>query len=614
MAFKRQRIKLPQSHWPIALVVGMVTFLLVALQQYNSKFIVSAETSIGEKNVFAGTCLLIVGLIGIGVVGTVMLRIMKMPVAEESEAPGEQKASRAPRYLIALQMATLGLGAVLIICSVRLALFPRHLQHRQLAFSNQMQASQKLEQILLSQGSVNNNSEITQLFSVSHLDGVLHTVQNSGGFTLQNRLYAISQIEQSQNRQLIAFNKLPIAEAQFRFWFLVLLVIGTTFCIASMTALNLGMKEIERTEDLAVEVVNNLKAMRVLSGHLPVAICRYRAGHVTYRNTAWMMMTGDHAGNYEDTVAIRIDSAFKLDRTEFISKLELAESRCEAFEGDLKVIDEAGAIRQFHVEGTPVIDPRDKLFYLLLIGVDETNELRALNKLQVKTRQLEHSNARLKDALGSIEENFDEFVHSLVRAVEAKDDYTAGHSERVTAYAVTIADKMGLGLEELKTIQIGCLVHDVGKIGVPDAILTKPSGLTEEEFHIIQAHPEIGARMLEGVPFFADCVGIVRWHHERLDGTGYPDGLKGDEIPLIVQIASVADSFDAMTSSRAYRKGMPVEKAMMLLYEDAAKGKIALEIVDVLADMVREGVAPVSGLQTRASSQPERQSLNEEAA
>jgi putative two-component system response regulator len=146
-------------------------------------------------------------------------------------------------------------------------------------------------------------------------------------------------------------------------------------------------------------------------------------------------------------------------------------------------------------------------------------------------------------------------AHALTAAVEAKDPYTAGHAIRVTAYAMTIAEIVG-GIDLLRFRLAGDL-HDVGKIGVPDTVLNKPDRLTVEEFDLVKKHPVIGARILE--PLIDDdlVLGVVRSHHERWDGGGYPDGLAGEDIPLPARVLAVADTLDAMSSDRAYRKGLP---------------------------------------------------------
>jgi putative nucleotidyltransferase with HDIG domain len=144
-------------------------------------------------------------------------------------------------------------------------------------------------------------------------------------------------------------------------------------------------------------------------------------------------------------------------------------------------------------------------------------------------------------------------IRALAAALDARDPYTAGHSERVSTLSVEIGRALALGEEELDVLRLGALLHDIGKIGVPDDVLGKPAALTSTEFELIRAHPVIGARILRSIPFRAPHLPIVELHHERPDGTGYPHGLIGDAIPLAAHIVHVADAYDAITSARAYR-------------------------------------------------------------
>jgi len=148
-------------------------------------------------------------------------------------------------------------------------------------------------------------------------------------------------------------------------------------------------------------------------------------------------------------------------------------------------------------------------------------------------------------------------LEALTSAIDAKDPYTCGHSQRVSELSRRLAETVGLDPAEVETIRISGLVHDIGKIGVPESVLLKTSRLTDEEFDLIKMHPEIGHRILRGINLFEDALPGVLHHHERWDGRGYPAGLAGDEIPLIARIIGVADAFDAMSSSRTYRSAMP---------------------------------------------------------
>jgi putative nucleotidyltransferase with HDIG domain len=154
-------------------------------------------------------------------------------------------------------------------------------------------------------------------------------------------------------------------------------------------------------------------------------------------------------------------------------------------------------------------------------------------------------------------------IAALAAAIDARDPYTRGHSEQVTRYAVRLAETLGYGSAWIERVRYAALLHDVGKIGVPDAILLKPTRLTAAEFDVMKQHAEIGANIVATV--FEDVQAIVRHHHENYDGTGYPDGLASDDIPLEARLIAVADAFDAMTSDRAYRAALPVEEALARL-------------------------------------------------
>jgi putative nucleotidyltransferase with HDIG domain len=153
-------------------------------------------------------------------------------------------------------------------------------------------------------------------------------------------------------------------------------------------------------------------------------------------------------------------------------------------------------------------------------------------------------------------------LHSLTSAVDAKDAYTCGHSERVALISRALAQRAGLTDQQVQRIYMAGLLHDVGKIGVPEAVLQKAGKLTDEEFDLIKKHPEIGARILRDVKQVQDIIPGVLYHHERYDGRGYPAKLAGEDIPLMGRIICLADCFDAMTSSRTYRKALPLETAL----------------------------------------------------
>jgi putative nucleotidyltransferase with HDIG domain len=173
----------------------------------------------------------------------------------------------------------------------------------------------------------------------------------------------------------------------------------------------------------------------------------------------------------------------------------------------------------------------------------------------VVARQVHQRYVDLKDAYSGT-------IRSLVAAIEAKDPYTKGHSVRVARYAVAISRALDLRDEDVERIEYASLLHDLGKVGISRALLAKESALTDFEFDQIRQHPDIGAHILESVPFLADVRPIVQYHHERIDGAGYGQGLAGDAIPLAARVLAVADSYDAMTSERPYRHALTHEAAV----------------------------------------------------
>jgi putative two-component system response regulator len=167
----------------------------------------------------------------------------------------------------------------------------------------------------------------------------------------------------------------------------------------------------------------------------------------------------------------------------------------------------------------------------------------------------------------------------FARAVEAKSPFTHGHADRVTQYALALAQAVGLPRDQQEVLRRGALLHDIGKISIPDAILNKPGPLTEAEMEIIKEHPAQGVKIIEPLESLRDVIPLIRWHHERLDGRGYPDGLSGDAIPYLVRILSVADVYDALASERPYRPALAHAKCVDILQSDAAGGGLDAELV-----------------------------------
>ncbi len=181
-----------------------------------------------------------------------------------------------------------------------------------------------------------------------------------------------------------------------------------------------------------------------------------------------------------------------------------------------------------------------------------------------------------------------EIVRTLVATIEAKDVYTVGHSERVTAYAMQIGEEMGFLGEGMADVQLAGLLHDVGKIGVPEQVLNKPGKLTDEEFAIIRQHPEIGANIIQNIADTDVVVRIVRHHHEKFDGSGYPEGLAGEAIPMEARILAVADAYDAMTSNRPYRRVLDPDQ-MVAEFERHAGTQFDPAVTEVFVELYRSG-------------------------
>jgi len=190
---------------------------------------------------------------------------------------------------------------------------------------------------------------------------------------------------------------------------------------------------------------------------------------------------------------------------------------------------------------------------------------RGVREILELTDSFNHAAASIRDGQDRLVRAYVEFVSSLASALDARDPYTAGHSLRVSDYSCAIATAMNVEIQEQELIRVGALLHDIGKIGISDAVLQKQGKLTPEEEALIQQHPVIGRKILECVHGFEPYLPVVELHHENWDGTGYPRGLKGDETPRMARIVKVADAYDAMTSDRPYRRGMLHQDAVRIL-------------------------------------------------
>jgi response regulator RpfG family c-di-GMP phosphodiesterase len=198
-------------------------------------------------------------------------------------------------------------------------------------------------------------------------------------------------------------------------------------------------------------------------------------------------------------------------------------------------------------------------FDVLLITIENAIRKKALER-ELKDYQ-ENLEIKVKEQTDLINQMYVRSIDALIKALEAKDFYTRGHSQRVTMYSVAIGKAMDIPRERIELLRQAAVLHDLGKIGIREAVLNKPGRLTEEEFKEITLHPGVAVRILEPIPFFKPLLPAILHHHERFDGKGYPSRIAGKDIPLESRIMAVADTFDAMTSTRAYRQALSLEAA-----------------------------------------------------
>lgn len=207
--------------------------------------------------------------------------------------------------------------------------------------------------------------------------------------------------------------------------------------------------------------------------------------------------------------------------------------------------------------------------YVKDVILERSKRILSLNNLQKSLeKEVDKRTAELIESERKVKQLSLQMVKTLASAIDAKDTYTNGHSMRVAKYSKEIAKRLNKPEEEIEEIYLIALLHDIGKIGIPDAIINKASKLTDEEYCIIKTHPGIGAEILQNVPEMPNIAIGAHWHHERFDGRGYPDGLAGESIPEIARIIAVADAYDAMTSRRSYRSALPQQ----VVREEIVKG------------------------------------------
>lgn len=229
------------------------------------------------------------------------------------------------------------------------------------------------------------------------------------------------------------------------------------------------------------------------------------------------------------------------------------------------------------------------------------------DKLKEKMEQLEQSNSENRRLYELISKEYDKEIEgskslmiSLANVIEAKDAYTDGHTRRVSAISSALGEELKLTQEELDALEIVGIIHDVGKVAIPEQILNKPDKLSDEEFEIIKAHPEMGEKICKPLGAFNKYLAAIRHHHEKLNGKGYPDGLKGEEIDVVTRIITIADIFDALYSDRPYRLRMPMDKVKSIMFQEAEEGCIDKEIVSLLFKLIEQGklercLAPENG-------------------
>jgi HD-GYP domain-containing protein (c-di-GMP phosphodiesterase class II) len=238
------------------------------------------------------------------------------------------------------------------------------------------------------------------------------------------------------------------------------------------------------------------------------------------------------------------------------------------------------------------------------IKVTSRTELGELgNSFNLMTDQIESFIGDLQRSSTENRELFLGTVKALAAAIDGKDPYTRGHSERVSRFSVAIAQRLGLPDDEVEKIRISALLHDVGKIGIDDNILKKPAALTDEEYEVMKKHPQKGYKIMSHIPAMKEFLPGMYMHHEMVDGRGYPQGLKGDEIPLMGKIVAVADTFDAMTTDRPYQKALKFEDALALI-EKFVDTRYDRQVVKAFTDACHEGQIRPGSVKLRKPTPP----------
>ena len=277
---------------------------------------------------------------------------------------------------------------------------------------------------------------------------------------------------------------------------------------------------------------------------------------------------------YKDTFSLAISDIKmpKMDGIEFLKKVKAIDPKMMVIMvtayPEIEMAVEALRLGAYDF----IIKPVD--LDLVIFSVKKAFERKNLeNEIELYHKNLERfveeRTAKLQEDNRTLKKAHLESVKVLAEAIDAKDPYTRGHSERVKRMSLRLALSLGLSEDKLEVLEYGALLHDIGKIGINDGVLQKSGSLSPEEYQSIQEHPLIGVKIVEGIEFFKDKIPMIRNHHEYFDGSGYPDGLIGEVIPLSPRIIAVADAFDAMTSLRPHRPAMPLEDVLV----EMEKGK-----------------------------------------
>ena len=307
----------------------------------------------------------------------------------------------------------------------------------------------------------------------------------------------------------------------------------------------------------------------------------------------------------DDEVAARTALATLLRREGFevseASEGAAALAQCASFLPDLILLDIVmPGMTGFEVCGRIKATPETRLTPVVLItGLSATEDriqgINAgaddflskpidFNELLARTRSL----LRLKEFTDELE-HAEAVLFSLAQSIEARDPYTLGHCERLAEMSARLGQKVGVSEEHIRALRRAGIVHDIGKVAVPDAILLKPGPLSPDEIQIMRKHPVVGERICAPLRTFRLVLPIIRHHHERQDGSGYPDGLRGGEIPMTAAILQLADVYDALTTARPYRTALAPETALKIMEEETARGWWHRALFDALRDMIRGG-------------------------